>query len=979
MFGNNYISGQIHGYKFADLDGDGVWDFTPEEQYVPASGEPGIDNILIGLVDANGNVVELANGMPALTTSMADGQFWFTDVIPNQDVTVVEFLNDPRSDSNNNGVADGLEGMYQTTDLNGTVSVGPAEALYWNADADPNTDLMIGNAVYGSIHGFKFADFNVDGVYQPGNHHWETPMEWVAFQLLDENGDIVDINGDGVGNDDDVEYTDVDGQFWFTDLPIGTSYTVIERLDLTDRNDLNGDGFPDEGGNGVPDDQEGLFSSTPDSWTVTIGYGEEYVWTNGASGINQAELHIADPDFGTSFPNVTIENIWADVLTFEVYSDIEATLPITVPNASTGARVFGHEDAVVAGIPVAVMARDEFAFAEISQGGQSNVLRATFDLDVRSVSIDVIANDDSDQGLLVAYDANGVVLGFVESPELTASGQVATITVTSATPIAYVEAGGSMFSEADSLFHGGTVGLDNLRFETFSLKHEVLVGNDLVFGNYYAGAVHGIKTQEGTGAPAPNIELELVDMNQVVQYTATTNEDGEYWFTDVIPGMYSLREVESPAVITGIVPFPVEVTYGTVLVSESGLGMPYPGLQTEELKSQLAITNLIEGSIHGLVVDQNDAGVEGVTVALLGTGLSTVTDADGEFHFDQLTPNAQYIVQVDGDEVSIITVGSGEEEVAFEDQAPLDPGQYETVNGDLNNPSTPGDLVFQIDVTTPPGPQVTSIKVGSDGWNQSFLDYIDPVDGLGYEVPDGGTPLPWVNINRIYITFSDNVSIDTNDVSLLGFNVADYGGVVSYSNMTATITLGSAIGADNLLLQIDDTVTDGSGNPLDGDANGEAGTDYEFSFSVLPGDANQTGAVTGGDVTIVRNAQFTSTTFGAYSEFKDVNGSGAITGGDVTLTRNRQFTQLPGGFPILNTPTVNPESVDRMFEVANEDVDGDGVKNALPTFDRFSQKSSLRPLARHNNSSVNDSEDEREEVTLVDDLFANIGQDEFGW
>ena len=170
MFGNNYITGEIHGFKFSDLDGDGVWDFTPGTPYVPGSGEPGIGNILIGLVDANGDVVDLANGLPALTSSMGDGQFWFTNVVPNQDVTVVEFLNDPLSDSNNNGVADGLEGMYQTTAPNAPVSVGPNEALIWNAGPTPNNDLLIGNAVSGSIHGFKFADLDADGVYEPGAH-----------------------------------------------------------------------------------------------------------------------------------------------------------------------------------------------------------------------------------------------------------------------------------------------------------------------------------------------------------------------------------------------------------------------------------------------------------------------------------------------------------------------------------------------------------------------------------------------------------------------------------------------------------------------------------------------------------------------------------------------------------------------------------------------------------------------------------------
>ena len=132
-------------------------------------------------------------------------------------------------------------------------------------------------------------------------------MEWVAFQLLDENGNGYDVNGDGVVDDDDIEYSDINGQFWFTNLPIGT-YTVLERPDLTDRNDLDGDGLPD--GNQIPDDQEGLLASTPISWTVSIGYGEEYAWQAGAAML--AEVHVidgADPD---SDPTVTLVNVFGD-------------------------------------------------------------------------------------------------------------------------------------------------------------------------------------------------------------------------------------------------------------------------------------------------------------------------------------------------------------------------------------------------------------------------------------------------------------------------------------------------------------------------------------------------------------------------------------------------------------------------------------------------------------------------------------------
>jgi hypothetical protein len=70
---------------------------------------------------------------------------------------------------------------------------------------------------------------------------------------------------------------------------------------------------------------------------------------------------------------------------------------------------------------------------------------------------------------------------------------------------------------------------------------------------------------------------------------------------------------------------------------------------------------------------------------LQGTGLSTVTDANGEFHFDNFTPNQDYIVQVDGGEFVLLCVG-------------------------LTDPSISGDLVFSCTfVPEVPRPQVTDV------------------------------------------------------------------------------------------------------------------------------------------------------------------------------------------------------------------------------------------------------------------------------
>ena len=145
-----------------------------------------------------------------------------------------------------------------------------------------NEKLIFGNYITGSIHGFKFLDLNADGKYDPSAMGKERPFEWGAFELID-------MSGKSLG----IQFTDENGEFWFTDLKPG-KYTVRERPDLIDRNDLDGDGHPDivdankdglpeQMGNKVPDTKEGLMVSTPIETTVQIWSREELVWQDGAA------------------------------------------------------------------------------------------------------------------------------------------------------------------------------------------------------------------------------------------------------------------------------------------------------------------------------------------------------------------------------------------------------------------------------------------------------------------------------------------------------------------------------------------------------------------------------------------------------------------------------------------------------------------------------------------------------------------------
>ncbi len=798
IYGNNYVPGAFHGFKFEDVNGNGRYD-GPTSVYVE-NGEPGISNILVGLVDANDNIVKQADNTLAIALTAKDslstpnvnetGHFWITNLIPGN-YKLVEFLNGvlvdhdnnsstPKiyipakangsplfptpagesaaaratrllaesamiSDSNGDKIPDGLQMMYQST-VHTTMTIGALQAHTYTAGgslmngqpvlvpgeslSDPdrlqftevftpsvpnvggparpvNANMTIGNYVSGSIHGFKFLDKDANGIYNPvdGTHpNWDMPFEWALFGLFtDALGTLPAV--DASGNPIQVAMSDLNGQFWIENIKPG-NYFLIELIGRINRNDTDGDGFPNgnfqPNGDPIFDVTEGLMASTPTVRPITIRSREEHAYTSGASHITDSFTFSADPDnaagvnatsIKNSFQHVTLTSVNASSTGVVTNPDIVKLNPVTWYAPSTGTFGYGYVDGGVN--------KDQFIFQNIV-GGPSSVFHAVFSVDVKSVSIDVIANDSNDVGLLKAYDKLGNQLGVVTtaalsgfSPNPALRVQTLTFTSTNGTPIYRIEAGGNGDVNVPGDLPGrvgSTVLLDNLQFQTFTLKKEVVVGDALKFGNFYAGGVGGIKTHQGSNNPAPGITLFLSNAQHT--YTTTTSATGSYFFKDVIPGVYALSEANHSSVLVGFGSVPVTVPHATVVVHQSGAATVYPGLQTETLQPSLAVKNLVKGSIHGRRTGADGVtGQPGITVELHGlvNGVSTVlqtsvTDAQGKFNFENLDPRNSYgsgsftiITQETPAMVYSVLVGSGVE-VDYNVNAPLpslQPGQIE--------------------------------------------------------------------------------------------------------------------------------------------------------------------------------------------------------------------------------------------------------------------------------------------------------------
>ncbi len=229
-------------------------------------------------------------------------------------------------------------------------------------------------------------------------------------------------------------------------------------------------------------------------------------------------------------------------------------------------------------------------------------------------------------------------------------------------------------------------------------------------------------------------------------------------------------------------------------------------------------------------------------------------------------------------------------------------------------------------------PQVVNVLLGSTAWSGRFLDSLASlgpmhVGGWSIGVGSGASQwqaAPWTNINQIRIVFSEDVSVDRDDLSLFGVSRSAYDlsdAVFGYDSatFTATWTLPTAIAADvlELVLNADSSspITDWAGNRLDGEwtnpagpsdpngasypsGDGTAGGDFRFRFAVLPGDVDGDLAVTQADVDHVAASVRPFAAVGA-DAMCDLNGSGLVNATDVLLARRQLGQTLVVPPPVL--------------------------------------------------------------------------------
>jgi hypothetical protein len=238
--------------------------------------------------------------------------------------------------------------------------------------------------------------------------------------------------------------------------------------------------------------------------------------------------------------------------------------------------------------------------------------------------------------------------------------------------------------------------------------------------------------------------------------------------------------------------------------------------------------------------------------------------------------------------------------------------------------SSTGEYFLSAAVNATP-PQVAGVYVnGGADWSPAFYAYLASSGSgdaqVGYRLSGGASqlaPLPWTNVTTISVVFSQDVTINTaaSGLALVGSPdlappAALGSAAFNYASATHTAqwTFGAPLGEDKYLLNIPSSaVANIFGMSLDGDwtngasgfpsGNGTAGGDFAFRFNILPGDVDQSGAVTGQDGNAVRARLLQDTTMSGYSPLIDVNADGAITSQDGAITRMQLLHTLPDAEP----------------------------------------------------------------------------------
>ncbi len=643
----------ISGHVAVDANLNGLFD----------AGETPLAGVTIHLLNDSGNQI-------GTTTTDAGGFYEFTGLVPGtygvHEVQPANYLDGEESLGSHGGTRIAPDSMRQIT-------------LAAGADGTDYDFLEIEPA---SVSGHVAVDLNGSGFFDAGDF----ALENVTISLQDELGNLVA-----------TTTTDASGYYLFDDLMPGT-YSLVETQppDYLDGPDTPGTA----GGFALPPDTLSMFTLTSGQDATDYDFLEqEYAVISGYVAVDSNQNDIFDaPDTPLAGVVLELRDIDGNLLTTTTtdangryeFLDLESGVYQITEVQPTG--YFDGPDFVgtLGGFTtdpdtiedIFVAAGDygvHYDFLEYEAASISGYVYEDTDLDgqrdageagIAGVTLTLLHNDGTPTGKTTTTDQNGYYAFTPLQP-----GEVYQVVETH--PVDYLD----WLDTPGS--HGGVAENPGDRLHTIALgsgDH----GTEYNFGEVAPASISGKvyadnnddQVQDPGDSPIAGVTIHLRDSSGNVVATTTTDSQGEYRFDDLLPGEYSVEEIQPDGYFQG----------STLVGTEGGL-VDRDDLMVEIVLAHGAdgehydFTELPPGTISGyvfqdgetLVLGQDeptpevhsvrdgtftpdDTPIAGVRLYLgdasgaylydsAGNPISTVTDTRGYFEFTGLEAGTYTVIE----------------------------------------------------------------------------------------------------------------------------------------------------------------------------------------------------------------------------------------------------------------------------------------------------------------------------------------------
>jgi len=520
------------------------------------------DNPLRPIPDVRIVLINQTTGEEIETFTDENGDYWFTGLAPG-DYTVVEFTPDGLLDGDEHvGEVDGTSsGAITANDRIENIVLGPG-SIGEDYDFCEHEPAM--------ISGFVYHDVNNDGVFDTD----EDPIEDVQVDLLDASGEVIE-----------TKFTLADGSYKFTNLHRGV-YSVVEHQpeEFDDGKDTIGtiDGAP-----------VGVTTNDRHS-TIELKYGDngvEYNFGERRLAEIHGSVHLSDPDGNCEEEfEGQLEGI-PDVLIRLINNDTgEIRNTRTDENGDYWFTELDPGDyTLLEFTPTGLLDGDEHVgtVSDVAVGdldGNDRITNITLEPGAVGVDYDFcehepamisgyVYHDVSNDGV---FDTDEDPIENVQVDLLDVSGQVIETKFTLADGsykftnlhrgvYSVVEHQPEEFDDGKDTIgtiDGAPVGVTtNDRHSTIDLKYGDN-GVEYNFGERLLAEIHGSvhlsdpdgnceEEFEGQLEGIPDVLIRLINNDTGEIRNTRTDENGDYWFTELDPGDYTLLEFTPTGLIDG--------------------------------------------------------------------------------------------------------------------------------------------------------------------------------------------------------------------------------------------------------------------------------------------------------------------------------------------------------------------------------------------------------------------------------------------